>query len=204
MSTIDRPVTDGGHTREPGGGTAGTAGAGDGEQVVPGVDVEAVRTMPQFRDAIAQAPFSMADREVLVQQAATMLEGIYVHLAQKRAMYAIDPGQKLRLLRRRLTQLSDTEFHAELSRIFVELRDLHTLYVLPRPYRGPVAALGLMVERFVEGGRERFMVSKASAALTGDPNLVPGSEALHWNGAPMALAVARTLAQLREKLLVEE
>ena len=191
MSTIDRPVTDGGHTREPGGGTAGTAGAGDGEQVVPGVDVEAVRTMPQFRDAIAQAPFSMADREVLVQQAATMLEGIYVHLAQKRAMYAIDPGQKLRLLRRRLTQLSDTEFHAELSRIFVELRDLHTLYVLPRPYRGPVAALGLMVERFVEGGRERFMVSKASAALTGDPNLVPGSEALHWNGAPMALAVAR-------------
>ena len=189
MSTIDRPVTDGRRTGENEGGPAAT-GAGAAE-VPPGIEVEAVRTMPQFREAIAQAPFSMADREVLVQQAAAMLDGIYVHLAQKRAMYAIDPGQKLRLLRRKLTQLSDAEFHAQLSRIFVELRDLHTLYVLPRPYRGPVAALGVMVERFVGGGRERFMVSKASAALTGDPNLVPGSEALHWNGAPMALAVAR-------------
>lgn len=195
MSTIDRPVTDGRRAGDGGGGVTTTrAGAGTGAgaaEVPPDVDLEAVRTMPQFRDAIAQAPFSMADRELLVQQAATMLEGLYVHLGQKRAMYAIDPGQKLRLLRRRLTQLGDAEFHAQLSRIFVELRDLHTLYVLPRPYRGPVAALGIMVERFVGGGRERFMVSKASAALTGDPDLVPGSEALHWNGAPMALAVAR-------------
>lgn len=187
MSTIDRPVTDGRGTGDRGGGPEPAAAA----EAPPGVDLEAVRTMPQFRDAIAQAPFTMADRELLVQQAATMLEGVYVHLGQKRSMYAIDPGQKLRLLRRKLTQLSDAEFHAQLSRIFVELRDLHTIYVLPRPYRGPVAALGIMVERFVEGDRERFMVSKASAALTGDPGLVPGSEALHWNGAPMALAVAR-------------
>jgi hypothetical protein len=175
MSTIDRPVS----------GGPGAAPA------PPGIDLEAARTMPQFREAIAHAPFSLADRDLLVQQAAAMLEGLYVHLTQKRSMYAIDPGQKLRLLRRRLAQLTDDEFHAQLSRIFVELRDLHTIYVLPRPYRGPVAALGLMVERFADGGRERFMVSKAAPALTGDAHLVAGSEALHWNGAPMALAVAR-------------
>ena len=64
-----------------------------------------------------------------------MLEGLYVHLAQKRSMYAIDPGQRLRLLRRRIGQLSDAEFHTQLARIFTELRDLHTLYVLPRPWR---------------------------------------------------------------------
>ncbi len=124
MSTIDRPVRD---TQAQ---ATGTEGAGGGP-----LD-QAVRTMPQFRDAVAQATFSMADRQLLVQQATTMLEGLYVHLAQKRSMYAIDPGQRLRLLRRRIGQLSDAEFHTQLARIFTELRDLHTLYVLPRPWRG--------------------------------------------------------------------
>ena len=179
MSTIDRPMRD---TQAQATGSEGADG---------GPLDQAVRTMPQFRDAVAQATFSMADRQLLVQQATTMLEGLYVHLAQKRSMYAIDPGQRLRLLRRRIGQLSDAEFHTQLARIFTELRDLHTLYVLPRPWRGPVAALGVMVEHYVEGGEQRFMISKAAASLTGDNGLASGAEALHWNGAPMALAVAR-------------
>ena len=35
------------------------------------------------------------------------------------------------------------------------------------------------------------MVSKVFDALTGDPHLVPGAEVTHWNGSPIALAVAR-------------
>ena len=35
------------------------------------------------------------------------------------------------------------------------------------------------------------MVSKVFNALTGDPHLVAGAEVTHWNGSPIALAVAR-------------
>jgi hypothetical protein len=35
------------------------------------------------------------------------------------------------------------------------------------------------------------MVSKVFDALTGDPHLVAGAEVSHWNGSPIALAVAR-------------
>jgi hypothetical protein len=181
MSTIDRPAASTG--TEPGApAVAGPAA---------GVDLQAARTMPEFRASLGTAAFTPAERELVVQQAATLVEGLYVHLAQKRSMYAIDPGQRLRLLRRRLAQLSDAEVQAQLSRILTELRDLHTVYVRPAPYRGRIAALGILVEHYVEGGESRFMVSKASPELTGDTGLVPGAEALHWNGSPMALAVAR-------------
>jgi len=79
---------------------------------------------------------TLADREMLAEQAEAMIDGLYVHLMQKRAMYGIDPAQRLRLLRRRLPQMSDAQFHAELLRIFTELRDLHTNYILPQPYQG--------------------------------------------------------------------
>ena len=120
-----------------------------------------------------------------------MIDGLYVHLLQKRAMYGIDPAQRLRLLRHRLGQMTDPQFHAELLRIFTELRDLHTNYILPRPYQGPFAFLGILLEQHWENGEPRWMVSKVFDALTGDPHLVAGAEVTHWNGSPIALAVAR-------------
>ena len=41
-----------------------------------------------------------------------------------------------KLLGQRLEQLSERQFHQELLSIFVELRDLHTNYLLPHPYSG--------------------------------------------------------------------
>ena len=46
-------------------------------------------------------------------------------------MHAIDPLQALRLLRHRLADLTETEFHVQLQRIFLGLHDLHTNYILP-------------------------------------------------------------------------
>jgi hypothetical protein len=134
---------------------------------------------------------TLADREMLAEQAEAMIDGLYVHLLQKRAMYGIDPAQRLRLLRRRLPQMSDAQFHAELLRIFTELRDLHTNYILPQPYQGPFAFLGILIEQHWENGEPRWAVSKVFNALTGDPHLVVGAEVTHWNGSPIALAVAR-------------
>ncbi|HEU4422437.1 MAG TPA: S41 family peptidase [Pilimelia sp.] len=151
----------------------------------------AVRTITQFRQLVEGAATTDAERELLLRQATVLIENFYVHLLHKRAMYAVDPVQRLRLLRRQLSRLPDPDFHAELLRTFVELRDLHTNYVLPAPYQGPFAFLGILLERFWRDGTPCWTVSKVFPHLVGDPHLVQGAEVTHWNGSPIALAVAR-------------
>src|SRR4051795_3246275 len=74
-------------------------------------------------------------RAQVVDQAIMLLEGFYVHLPLKRAMYAVDPVRRLRLLRHRLPHVDDDrQFHAEMTNIFASVRDLHTNYILPAPY----------------------------------------------------------------------
>jgi Peptidase family S41 len=159
--------------------------------LTPDHDLGAVHTLPDFRTILDSSPITQADRETIAEQAEAMIDGLHVHLLQKRAMYGIDPAQRLRLLRHRIGQMTDPQFHAELLRIFTELRDLHTNYILPRPYQGPFAFLGILLEQHWENGEPRWMVSKVFDALTGDPHLVAGAEVTHWNGSPVALAVAR-------------
>jgi hypothetical protein len=50
---------------------------------------------------------SHAQRMTIVQQALVLLEGNYVHLPLKAAMHAVNPVQRLRLLRARLGQQTD-------------------------------------------------------------------------------------------------
>jgi Peptidase family S41 len=151
----------------------------------------AVRTIAQFRTLVGHETTTVAERDLLLRQAALLIESFYVHLLHKRAMYAIEPVQRLRLLRRRLGQMSEAEFHTELLRIFVELRDLHTNYVLPAPYQGPFAFLGILLEQFWRDGAPHWTVSKVFPHLVGDPHLVRGAEVTHWNGSLIGAAVAR-------------
>lgn len=150
----------------------------------------AVRTMPEFRVSLGKETVTEAERRLLVEQAEALIEGVYVHLPLKRAMHAVDPAQSLRLLRHRLARMSDAAFHRELLRIFQQLRDLHTNYILPAGYEG-FAFLGIFVERCVDSGEERWLVSKVFDRIVGDPHLVRGAEVTHWNGVPMAIAVDR-------------
>jgi hypothetical protein len=146
-------------------------------------------------DFIAAAPpFPPEARYQLVRQARLLLEGLYVHLRLKRSMYAIDPIQRLRLLERRLDgegadALSDLQFHAELAATFRGLRDLHTVYQLPDPYRGNVAALGFLVESYADAqGRPRYVVTKIDRQLA-DRTFRTGAELVAWNGIPIERAV---------------
>jgi cytosine/adenosine deaminase-related metal-dependent hydrolase len=135
------------------------------------------------------------ERVRLVDQAAQLLGRHYVHLPMKRAMHAIDPLQRLRLLRYRIEQdetlgtpSSDLAFHLELSEIFRSLRDLHTTYRLPAPYRREVAWLPYLIEEYQENGQTRFLVSRV-IGKPGPDSFVPGVEVLHWNGTPIARVV---------------
>lgn len=153
-----------------------------------------VRTMPQFRDHVALSPLTDAQRRLVLDQAELLLGEVYAHLPLKRAMHAVDPLQALRLLRHRLAELSETEFHVQLQRIFLGLHDLHTNYILPSRYAG-FAFLGIFLERCVDGGRPAYVVTKTFDHITGDPQLQAGVEVTHWNGTPIELAVEANAAR---------
>jgi hypothetical protein len=136
----------------------------------------------------ATGKLSEADREDIVDQASILLDQLYAHLPLKRAMFAIDPLQRLRLLRRRVRSISELTFHREVLSIFTELRDLHTLYVLPEPFRSHVAVLPFQIEEYFDGGARRYLVSKVGRGVAGE-GFAPGVTVSHWSGVPIERAV---------------
>lgn len=149
------------------------------------VGLDAV-SLDEFLKSIGK--LTLADRECLVNQALVLIDDLYVHLPLKRAMHAVDPIQRLKLLKYRNARLSERAFHNEMISIFMGLRDLHTNYILPDPYRKMNVFLPFLIEEFYEEDRRKYMVSKIV------PNLVPaefkpGLIITHWNGIPIDRAV---------------
>src|SRR5665647_2532120 len=130
------------------------------------------------------------ERLKVIDTLVPLLEGVYCHLPQKRAAYAVDPVQALRLLRQQCIELTDGEFHLAVTGIITGLRDAHTRYVGPSGLRGRVAVLPFLVESYGPYAAPRFIVSKlAQTAGVQDPAFAEGVELLWWNFVPMSRAV---------------
>lgn len=150
---------------------------------------------------------SRKDRLRIVEQALLLLNMNYVHLPLKRAMHAVDPIQRLKLLRFRLLEMkegqlpSEMQFHQRMIEIFASTRDLHTMYLLPAPFKDQVAYLPFLIEQYFareKGVRtEKFMVSRLIRNLyesipNAGPEVLlfePGVEVLYWNGVPIRRAI---------------
>ena len=127
----------------------------------------------------------------VVRQAIVLMEQFNAHLPFKRARYAIDPVQRLQMLADRLPALTEREFHAEMIETFKELRDAHTFYSLPRPYRGHVAFLPFLLEDCAGDepeNRRRYLVTNILPGLPSS-EFGRGVEVTHWNGVPVEKAV---------------
>jgi Peptidase family S41 len=137
---------------------------------------------------------TLDERRLLVDQALILIEQNYVHLPLKAAMHAVNPVQRLRLLRARLSRQSsvdevpELQFHAEMSEIFHSMRDLHTNYLLPQPFAGKIAYQPFLVEEYVDAGTRRYVVTKVVNGFTA-PGFGAGAEVTHWNGVPIDRAV---------------
>jgi hypothetical protein len=143
---------------------------------------------------------TLSDRRRIVQQALVLVEQNYVHLPHKVAMHAVNPVQRLRLLQARLARTRTgslppaDEFHGEMSEIFHGLRDLHTNYLLPDPYRGQLAFLPFLVEEFYENDRPKYLVTKVMEGAPGGA-FGRGAEITHWNGMPIERAIELNAAR---------
>lgn len=154
----------------------------------PGIE----STLAEFRETVAAEPLTPGERQTIVRQALALLDQAYVHLPLKKAMHAIDPVQRLRLLRYRSDQIgarmSDRRFHDEMISVFMSLRDLHTNYTLPDPYRTKTAFLPFLVEEFYDGATPSYVVTKLLAGFK-HRHFKVGVTVHHWNGIPFERAV---------------
>lgn len=158
------------------------------------VKAQLATTVP-LRDFLQRTTtLTRAERLKIVEQALLLLDGLYVHLPQKRALYAVNPVQRLRLLQYRLEQTPDKdlpdalEFHAEMIDIFNSMRDLHTNYLLPLPFRDAIAYLPFMIEEYFENGKPHYIVSKIIPGFA-HPDFVEGVEVFYWSGIPIQRAI---------------
>lgn len=127
-----------------------------------------------------------------------MLDNFYVHRPLKEAIHAVRPVQRLRVLQRRLQQAADIpvdeqdelKFHNTLTQIFNSMRDLHTSYQLPRPYRDYIAYLPFEVAPFYEDNQRRYLVTRVVPGYSfADPQFGPGAELIYWNGMAIERAI---------------
>ncbi|MEU8226413.1 S41 family peptidase [Kribbella sp. NPDC048915] len=139
---------------------------------------------------------TLDQRKLLVDQALLLLSENYVHLPLKMAMHAVNPLQRLRVLRARLarqtpaTMAPEWLFHREMSSIFHSVRDLHTNYLLPVPFAGKIAFLPFLIEKCHDpDGSEHYLITRTVEGYQA-PQFGSGAEVTHWNGTPIARAVA--------------
>jgi C-terminal processing protease CtpA/Prc len=146
-----------------------------------------------------QGGLSRQERLEIVTQALTLLEMNYVHLPLKRALHAVDPIQRLKLLRFRLAEThekdlpSERQFHQRMLEIFTSARDIHTMYLLPEPFNQMSAYLPFLIEEYFEKRKQKFMISRIVEMYyrplrEQGPEVThfePGVEVLYWNGTPV-------------------
>jgi hypothetical protein len=170
------------------------AGNGAAADLLAAMEAQLGATQPLPAFLAKTGALNLAERQQVVDQALVLIEQVYVHLPLKRAMHAVDPVQRLKLLRHRVEMLSERQFHDELLAIFTELRDLHTNYVLPAAYQNRTAFLPFLLEEFFESNQPRYMVSKTFAGFS-HATFQPGVIVEYWNGIPIARAVELNAAR---------
>ncbi|SKA73824.1 Peptidase family S41 [Thiothrix eikelboomii] len=159
--------------------------------------LELAASLPRLADNLPkEAGLTLADKRTLVNQAKVLIEQVYAHIYLKKALYAIDPVQRLSLLQYRLENPSDLvvnselEFHRELLAIFTSLHDLHTNYVLPAPYNALTAVLPFLVEEYFDDQQQaHYLITKISSVATVTDSFKAGVELILWNGLPIQEAI---------------
>ena len=144
---------------------------------------------------------NLNQRKLLVDQALLLLEQNYVHLPLKAAMHAVNPLQRLRVMRARMERQTAAD---DGGRVAVPPADVEHLPLGPRPaHELPAAGAVRGQDRLPAVHRSRS-ASRAATSTTSSPASVagfsapqfgPGVEVTHWNGTPIARAVALNGAQ---------
>ncbi len=164
------------------------------EKAKPGFDTAAqfnyVVTLANFRNTLGY--MNLSDKMAVIDEAIKVFEMAYVHLAQKTALYAANPVRQLQVIKQELISgayedQNELHFHECVIRVFNSVRDLHTMYQLPMPYKDKVAFLPFFVEQYHDVNGARFIASKILGKS--EPPFEAGVHITHWNGVLIEKAI---------------
>jgi hypothetical protein len=134
-------------------------------------------------EATVTQVYSPNERYQLLDQLTIALNDFYVHLNRKKAIYGFDPVRALALVRLRLDQLSDAEFHETVVEIVARIRDRHVVLYGRAPY-GTAAILPFIIESCWIGESQAYIVTKIDNTFS-PKALQRGAHVTHWNGIPI-------------------
>ena len=171
--------------------------------------LEGLKSIP-LEEPMALATFlksssnlSYTEKLCILQQAKTVLGEVYVHQVLKQSMYAVNPLHRIDLMIRDISYAArkdpdgvtdDYKFHKELLDIFSSLRDLHTKYILPHPFRNRFAFLPFLIEEYYptqEDTDPKYIITTYFEDIFADKSAYKtGVEVLYWNNIPIKKAIA--------------
>ena len=130
-------------------------------------------------------PLKLSEREQILLQAELMLNNLYPHLPFKVDEFKTHPVDWLKEnVQPFLSTLSEIDFHGLVIAAFAQVRDAHTLYGLPSPFRGAVAFLPFQMGFYFKDGQRHYVVSKVMGDFERQ-TFEPGVEILRWSGFPV-------------------
>lgn len=161
-------------------------------------------TLAKTRSKMRFPRYSSVTKKIVFDQAKLALTEIFVHRDVKIRDFGpeVDPLPKLDALEKKLNTISDNDFHKSLTHIFRSLKDLHTLYYLPKPFSCYESFLPVMFKRVQLGqGRKAFAITdfhtkKEVVDLVPKPfNVALGDIVVTYNGIPTFEAVQNTMKE---------
>ena len=118
-----------------------------------------IQPLQAFIDEAERQPLSRDEKEIILTNAAFLIQDLYPHLTFKKRLFNfIHPLEWLEQARQ---ATSEADFHAAALIGISNLVDAHTLYGLPQPYRGAVAFLPFELKVYRDRDRlPHFVVSR--------------------------------------------
>jgi len=121
-----------------------------------------VVALQEARPKLKLSEYSLAEKELLLDQATLVLRDLYVNRELKIEAFGegVDPLPRLQAIRRQVKELSAEQFHLRLSEVFRDLHDLHTTYTAPTPLKCALAFVPLRFESVKNGQSQKILVSQ--------------------------------------------
>jgi len=161
-------------------------------------------TLEISRPKIKYPVYNTATRKIILDQAKLALSEIFVHQEVKIRDFGpkADALPRINELYKKLSKISDLEFHTTLTDIFLALKDQHTLYHLPRPYSCYENFLPLRFKYVnMDQGRRAFAVTDVDTRqeilqLLPKPfEVAIGDEVISYNGMPLYEVVTNKMGK---------
>ncbi|HYP08436.1 MAG TPA: S41 family peptidase [Bryobacteraceae bacterium] len=162
-----------------------------------------IQPIEEFTKQAELKTLSIDQKHVLLDQAELLFRNLYAHLPFKQELYPdADPFTSLQGIREQISDgtMPELDFHLSLLLTFANLRDSHTRYEMPSPFRNAVAFLPFEIRALGnQADTLRFVVTKVMKTLPENAfekiGFTPGAEITRWGLTPIAEA-AEIAAQL--------